>query len=325
MLEQLKFCQGAVSKKNLLPVLNHYMLCEGRLTAYNGEIALSTEIAIKTTCFPKADKFYKAIQQCQPGTIVDLSLTDGDNLRVRNGKFRAIVPCLKDEQGIDIEPEGDRHPLDGEALYKALETIEPFIGNDASRPWSNGILFRDQCVVATTNAILIQQWVKQSILPEVNLPRQTIREILRIKKIPTAVMSSKHSVTFLYENGSWLKSHLLATTWPNLDDILKSDGNETLYELPNDFFDGLRSIEPFVDQTFKKVYFRDNAISTHQVDEEGAFYEFESPFPYGGVYNIEMLLKLDGVVETIDFGAYPNKALFYGPDNIRGYIVGMRL
>lgn len=324
MFDQLKFCQGAVSKKNLLPVLNHYMIRNKRITSYNGEIALSTPVPLEMTCFPNADKFYKAIGQCQAGTNVELNLTDSGNLRIRNGKFRAIVTCLTEEKGIDIEPEGEQYELDGEALFHALKTIEPFIGNDASRAWSNGALFRDCCVVATTNAILIQQWVKKSILPEVNLPGITIREFLRIKRIPTGVMFAKHSITFLYEDKSWLKSHLLATKWPNLEEVMKTDGTEKPMPLPRDFFVGLKSIADFVDPQFKKIYFRDNSIATHE-DEQGAVYTFDEPFPYKGVYNVEMLQKLEGVVETIDFSAFPKKALFYGSEHIRGFMVGMRL
>ena len=89
--------------------------------------------------------------------------------------------------------------------------------------------------MATTNAILVQQWVKKSILPEINLPRQTVREILRIKKIPRGLRFDAHSISFLYEDESWLKSHLLATDWPNLSAVLKPEGNEELKGLPSDF------------------------------------------------------------------------------------------
>lgn len=322
MLDTLKFVQGAVSKKSLLPALSAYRIHNNSITAYNGELAIGSPIEIDGGFLPKAQPFFKAIQQCASET--SLTLTDAGNLSVRSGAFRATIPCLPSGDAIEIEPEGDSHIFNGEGLLKALQTVLPFIGNDASRPWSNGVLFKDQCLTATTNALLVQVWVPDLQMPTLNLPMQAAREVVRVGEAPKSMLFADRSATFLYENDRWIKSHLLSTKWPNLDSVLQPREGEMADAPPAGFFDGLRAIADFADPTYKSVYFRDNGLHTTQTGNDGASYTFDEPFTHKGCYNIEQLLKLDGIVDAIDFAAYPEKSVFYGPGNIRGFLVGMR-
>jgi hypothetical protein len=70
------------------------------------------------------------------------------------------------------------------------------------------------------------------------------------------------------------------------------------------------------------VYLREGALRTHPDHDEGASYEVE--LPAEGLYNMQMLGLLAGVVNTIDLTLYPGPALFFG-EKLRGAIIGMKM
>jgi hypothetical protein len=71
-----------------------------------------------------------------------------------------------------------------------------------------------------------------------------------------------------------------------------------------------------------RVYLKDGALRTHADHDEGSAWEVE--LPAEGLYSLQMLSLLDGVVSTIDLTPYPGPALFFG-DRLRGAIIGMKM
>lgn len=320
MLRELKFVQGAVAKKDLLPAMTHFAIEKGTVRSYNGTVALSAPLAFDIDCKPKADKLVQAIANCPAEAPIALSMTKAGRLKIEAGNFSAFVECVMEETP-HVLPEGERIDLDGEKILKALRIIHPFIGDDASRVWSNGVLFKGESAYATNNVMLVEYWTGARTPIEVNVPRAAIREMLRINEPPTYAQVTPTSMTFHYEDRRWIRTQLLAVNWPDLDSLL----NRTVDVVPlnQDLFDGLERLKPFADK-MGRVYLREGLIST-QADstDEGAFFKLPD-FPYTGVYQIEMLSLLKGVATHIDWGSYPNPGLFYG-DQLRGALVGIRL
>lgn len=315
MLQELKFVQGAVAKKDFLPVMTHFQISKGFVTAYNGTLALHAPLPIDLECKPKATHLVQAIAKCSETTT--LSMTESGKLRVQSGKFKAFIDCIEEEFP-DVEPEGDTVQIDGEQLIQAFKILYDFIGEDASRPWSNGILLRGQSAFATNNVCLIEYWLGFNFPVDANIPMIAIREIIRIGKIPTHIQLSEKSITFLYENDKWIRSQLFSTEWPNLSKVLDRENNAII--INKVLFDGLEIVKPFVDK-LGRIYFSTNCIKTHSSESEGASFELED-FEHTGIYQIEMLKLLENVVERIDFDAYPNPCIFYG-NRLRGAIIGM--
>lgn len=86
MLKELKFVQGAVGKKDLLPAMTHFQIQNGHVRSYNGTLALSSPLPFDIDCCPKAEQLVKAIGQCDE--VITLSMTPGNKLRVQSGKFQ---------------------------------------------------------------------------------------------------------------------------------------------------------------------------------------------------------------------------------------------
>lgn len=318
MLTELKFVQGAVSKKDFVPALTHFVIEGGTVRGYNGMLGLCSPIPFDIECKPKAEPLVKAISNCTE--TVQLALTPAGRLSVKSGKFKAFVDCLPDESTPHVQPEGQHVVIDGAAMLQALKVVAPFIGDDASRPWSNGVLLLGQSAFATNNITLVEYWTGSTVPRPLNIPRAAIKELLRIDEAPEAVQLTENSITFHFSGKRWLRTQLFETKWPDLTKVLNRESDPK--PLDERLFEALKTLKPFAGKDGRILFRGAGKISTHDDETEGAGYEIDG-FDYTGVYHIDMLNLLNGTCKSIDWSAYPSPCMFFG-DRLRGAIVGMR-
>lgn len=315
MLKELRFVQGAVARKEFVPAMTHFCIENGTVRSFNGSIALCSPIPFDINCSPKAETLVKAISQCKE--TITLSMTPANRLRIQSGKFRAFIDTIEGPTA-HVEPEGEEITVDGEILLKSFKTIFPFVGDDASRPWTNGILLRDQSAFATNNVCLVEYWLGMQLPFTANIPREAIREILRIDEAPTHLQMATNSVTFHYTDGRWIRAQLLELNWPDLRKVLEHECN--MQPVDQRIFKGLEALQSFVDNV-GRVFIKDGVMRTHDEQDIGASFEIED-LPVNGLYQIKMLNLLKSVATVADFTRYPEPTLFYG-DRLRGAIIGM--
>lgn len=316
MLKELKFVQGAVAKKDFLPALTHFRIEDGFVRSYDGSLALCSPINFDIDCTPKAIPFVKAIQNCKD--TVTLNMTAAGRLGIKSGKFKAYIECVEEETP-HVVPEGDDLEIDGEALLTALKTLSPFIGDDASRPWSNGILIDGPSAYATNNVTLVEYWIGGGFPLRINIPRDAVREMLRINEVPIRAQATDNSISFHYEDGRWIRTALLNSEWPDLGKVLNTESNPV--PIDERIFEALDHIKPFTDK-MGRVYIADDVIATTIEKEDGAAFEVPG-LGFEGVYQLELLAKLKGIALQGDFTLYPKPCMFFG-DSLRGAIIGLR-
>jgi DNA polymerase III sliding clamp (beta) subunit (PCNA family) len=317
MLSALKFVQGAVAKKDLLPAMTHFRIEKGEVRAYNGTLALSSPLPFDIDCIPKAEQLVKAISQCSD--TITLSLTAGKKLRVSSGAFTGYVDTVEGETP-HVTPAGQEVHFDGEALLTAFKRLYPFIGKDASRPWTNGILLRDVSAFATNNVTLAEYWLGTTVPFVVNIPRQAVKEILRIDEPPTHAQIEPSSVTFHYPDGRWIRTSLLDTGWPDIAKILDQPSNPKPIDMR--LFEGMEVLKGLADGT-GRLYILDGVLRTHLDDYTGGSYAIPG-LDFEGCYQISMLGLLKDVVTHADFSRYPEPIMFFG-DKFRGALIGMHM
>jgi hypothetical protein len=318
MLDALKFCAGAIAKKNYVSELTHFVIEMGRVRAFNGVLALSSPIDFDLACRPKAATFIKAIQQCED--TIQLNITPTGRLSVKSGKFKCLVDCIQEDTAHAL-PEGQLIKFDGEALYAGIQMVAPFIGTDASRRWSHGILVRDGCLFATCNVILVQYWLGSAFPSVVNIPKSAVMEMLRIGEAPLYGQVAENSITFHYSGDRWLRTQLYsASDWPNLAPILGKPSNQQ--PIQEDLFVGLATVKPFIELD-GSIYFSENKLATSQDEATATSFDLES-MQHVGRFHINMLQLLEGVATTIDWSTWPEPCMFRG-ERLRGAIVGMKI
>lgn len=316
MIQELKFVRNAVATKDFVPTLTHFRICGGRVTGYNGELAISSPVAIDLDIAPKAGKFMQAINACEE--TVTLTMQKG-RLLVRSGKFKTFVDCVDVDTVPVVVPTGRKVKLAG-SLLGCFRTVEPFIGIDASKPWACGVLFKGQSAFATNNVIIVEHWMGAD-LPLVNIPSFAIKEVLRNGIEPDHMLIEDNRITFMYEDGKWISSPLSVLQWPAVDKALDQDMSK-LTKFPETFFEGVEKLAKFGDE-LGRCYFKENLLTTSdKYEDEGATYACGG-VPAEGCYNLKILASLKGVAEMIDFTAYPKPAPFCG-GMVRGVMVGYR-
>ena len=329
MLDSLKFIKGSVAKKDFLPALTHFSIKNGVIRGFNGRICMAAPIALALDCQPKAQPFIKAIEICEElPDAPSFSMTAAGKLTIKSGKFKVHVDCITDEFPHN-EPEGEPVELKP-GLLSAFKALAPMIAEDASRVWARGVLLRDGSAFATNNCVIGEYWVGYKMPFDMNVPDECIKEVLRVKQEPIAVSATERSITFHFTDGRWIKSQLLTTDWPNVAPVLNRPSAAT--PVPSDFFGILGRLAPYAADA-RKVFLRGNTLSTHVTEGEGAAFLVDDAL-WGsetkGIYNVDLLRALDGLVAAIDFSLYPQPALFFGPVTdagypvLRGAVVGMR-
>jgi hypothetical protein len=316
MLTELKFVQGSVAKKDFLPALTHFAIEGGLVRGYNGSIALCSPIPFDLACKPKAEPLIKAIALCEE--TVSLSITAAGRLSVKSGKFRAVVDCIEGPTA-HVQPEGEMLAIDGAGLLAAVKMVLPFVGDDATRPWVNGVLLRGQSAFATNNVSLVEYWVGTEFPILINLPRMAVKEIVRIDEPPVSAQYTENSFTLHYTGGRWLRSQLLPTDWPDLSKILDKPSNQK--PIDTRIFKGLDTLKPFIDK-LGRVYFSNGSMCTDEADDQGATFMLDEA-NIDGVYRLEILRLLEDAAKTIDWSLYPQPCIFYG-ERLRGALIGMR-
>lgn len=323
MLDALQFVRGAVSRKDIVPALQHFRIHRGTIRSYNGTIGLNSPIACDLDIAPNAVQFVKAIEACIDG--VSLSMWDG-KLVVHGGPFRVFVDCVAGETFPDITPKGKSIKLDN-TLLPALRYLEPFVAADASRPWACGILFENESAFATNNIVLQQYWLGFQFPMRVNIPTPAVRELIRIGVDPDRMQVEENNLTFHYKDGRWLTTRLLEAQWPvDVQGLLDNAfEGKSQWPFPEGFFDALDQLAPFTDE-LGRVYFHGDCMSTSaNPNSVGATIQMEKlglgTVPMTGCFNLAELRKLKEVIRAVDFSAYPQACTFTG-EVTRGIIMG---
>lgn len=316
MLDALRFVRGAVSRKDYAPELKHFVVKDGMVRAFNGTLALCSPIQLDVACAPLAELMIKAIAGCED--VVALRLTDSDKLVVHSGAFTSYVPCLPLEGVPEVVPSGTvAKDIDGAALLTAIQKALPFVGNDATRPWTNGVLLHEGSAFATNNICLVQCWSGVTLPASVNIPFGALVEIERVGEPPVAIQMDDNSITFHYQDSRWIRSQVLSADWPDINRILDVQSNPQ--PVPEGLFDAMVRLKPFLGDG-RYVYIKDGSICTSPDPDTGASYKLDN-LPSRGAYLYPMLQLLEPVAQTVDFDRYPSPITFFG-EKIRGVILG---
>lgn len=323
MLDALRFVAAAVAKKDYVQGLTHFKIKDGRVTGFNGDIALSSDIDVDIDVFPKASALLAAIKAC--GETISLNVTPAGKLAVKSGKFKSFVECIPEDAVTYQEPEGESVELN-KAFLDGLRALAPVMGIDASRPWAMGIKVQSGSMLATNNVMLAEYWHGLDLPLDAVIPDIAINELLRINEVPTRVQITENSISFWWGEKRWLWSKLIeADQWPvtRVQDIMSVEDGPQL-PFPSGFAESVETLKPFLLEG-SSVYLTSTHMQTSKHDGEGTSIEVDLPVVAEmQSYQHKQLSILTQVAQTIDWSSYPRPCMFRGV-NLRGALVGQRV
>lgn len=323
MRDILNRVRGAVSTKDLVPVLTHFAFRDGTVAGFDGRLYIQAPLPKglrKLACTVDAVKFLAAVDAC--GGEPQLAAADG-KLKVSRGNFAATLPTGALDQFVPAMPDAPagakRLPL-----LPALQRLLPFIGEDASRPWACGVLFSGARAYATTNVVLVRTKLRQG-LPgkgDCNLPRFAVEELLRIGEEPCGIGRSDHSLTFHYADGSWLRTTLFDTAWPKPPEELLKPGHEAWPVAP-DLALAVAQVQPFCpDPKNPIIVFDGDTVRTLDGVHSAAVTGLKRALGHGA-YRAEPLLSVLAAASHAAWGDFPR--VHWIGSELEGIMVGVPL
>lgn len=315
MLKELNRVRGAVSPKDIVPVLTHFRIKDGTIQGTNGRLTLETHAVglVGLDITVPAVKFLKAVDACHGEP--SLRVTDVGNLVVKKDTLKVVLPLANNDDFPEQTPSDEYTFIDGVKLLGVCRDLYPFISADASRPWSCSIKFDGGFAYATNNVTLVR--CKAPGTPDFVLPIAMIDELLRINLPPTGVTVTEHRIIFKLDGATWGSCGVLDSGWPDLDKFF--DDRDTLVPIPADLLRSVETILPFCDNPkFPEIVFSEEGVSTVDGDMKASVGGVQLP---DARYRAEPLLTVLNVATTADFSLHP--APFKG-DKIDGILVGLR-
>jgi len=285
MLNTLRLVQGAVSEKDMVPVLSHFHIYDGRIQGTNGRLTIDAPIDTpkELTLTVPAARFIKAIDACRKEPVL---IEEDHKLLIKAGRFKAMLPLSTDEFPIGGEPSGEEKPCDG--LTAILRRLRPFVGDDATRLWACGILIRGGRAYATNN-IILASCPAPKFTTDMVLPVQLIDELIRINDEPDMMLIDGSKVGFRWGK-AWLAGKTLADEWPPVEDMLPDAPEE---DIPQDLLDAVKRIMPFCpNPKFPVIQFGADGISTEDGDMSAEIAEWEFPEMKFHGEQLQLVLKV---------------------------------
>jgi hypothetical protein len=224
---------------------------------------------------------------------------------------------LADHSTFPLAVKGGELLSTGDGILPTLRKLRAFVSDDASRPWSNGILLRDDYAYATNNVVMARTAFPWSF-GDVNLPVYAVDELLRIGQEPTGILQDAEALVFELGD-AWLRAQLLTGAWPDVSS--RFDELDAGAAVPEGLLTAIEQVLPFCpDPKLPEIVFSATGVSTTTGEHSAAVEGIELP---DGRYRAEVLQLALSVAERANFAEYPNPIAFCGA-GIEGIFVGLR-
>lgn len=329
MLNSLRIVRGAVSVERLIPVLSHFAFRDGNVCGYDGRVyinAPAVDVSLNLTV--PARPFLAAVdamsEGCTDESEVVLTPTDNGRLRISRGRMRVTLAAGPVDAFPFADPTGAKQKRVPRGLLKVFTTLRPFIGEDASRPWSASIKVHGGVALATNNVALMSVPMppKTPAMTAV-IPVQAIDELIRIGEEPLAVAVESNALTFFLSGGVWLRTNLLHDAWPDAEGLLQMvhDGAKVKRHPTTAWAAAVEAVRPFVPDVKHELLVLDKDHVRTLDGEQSAVYD---GFKFGGSYTFHAapLLAVLQVATRLDLSRYP-RIPWTTEDGARGVLLGV--
>ena len=317
MLTAINTVFGAVATKDIVPILTHILIYEGRMQAADGCVTIDCAFpnAIPPCAVP-GSKLLQAVKAC--GDQPNLSITETGKLALKKGSFKAFLSTLPKSDFPIETPQGEEHSVPQDFL-EVIKMLRPFVSKDASRPWSMGIQVGPGMAFATNNIILVRKELNWTGLKTI-IPLRALDDLLSMQENPSKVQCNENSVTFFYKDSSWLKTQALDLPWPGVKEMF-SDLHPPMDKVPHNMLEDVRKVQSFcVNQKFPSIYIGQE-IKSGEGDDQAIVEGYNFP---DSVFHADQLALVLSEAEMIDFSPYPRPCTFSNSKGMFGLFVGVR-
>lgn len=305
----------------------HCRFSNGYVMATNDVILIGIPVTgLAVECCPHSKTLVAALERCEGEITFTL---EGTVLTVKSGRVRVPVPCLEPAALADLAPDM-RQGEAGQALAVALGQAAAIVLETASNPLARAVFMGPGTVEATHDAkALIQVWHGVSPLPTVAMPKETALSVSKHTSKLTALGATYGTITFWFEDNSYLRSCLFDLKRPNFDMMLERKITDDPISITPEFFEAVKTVLPFSKTAGEEAY--DQAVTFsegkvwaggHAHNDVASFEYLNSPVDEATI-NGNFLLMFEAYAKQIVYDDFQKKLYLLG-ESMRAVIMGMR-
>ena len=286
--------------------------------AFNGLLSIGMPIqsGIERLC-PNYNLLRAAIKRA--GETPSLTKLDNERLGVYGGKFRAVVPCMPEDQVTLADQNEKKYPTD-DLIKQGFELLNPIVKDGGKTMVEASLLLQADTMVASDRHIMVE-FKHGHNFPKVVLPKAFLNAVINCKKklIMFGYGEVQGTITFWFEDNSWIQTQLFQEDWPNYAGVFSTEFDVfNIRPVPEHMFTAIEALSEFAQDG--DVFFGEHSIRSHDNIAVGASYEFGNSPAINVAFNAKRMLMFSKFTH-VDF-SQNGKALFYlDQPMMRGAIV----
>jgi hypothetical protein len=317
LLEALKFAAVAVDSSDNSGLSAFVTIRDGLLMTENETFCIGVPVDSPLDMSLHAEKLQAALQQC--GATFQMVQVSAEQLSITSGKFRAVIPILPSEQITPSNPDvwvadiNDRIMEGFKACCKACT-------GKGERAINQSVLLGPGSIIGTNGGFAIEYWHGIDLPPGLCIPKKAVDTICKLTK-PLAGFgfSEGRSVTFYFDDNSFIKTRLYAGEWPKVGKLFEENMGGDFVPLWDGFALALKAIQKFTEND--TLHFHEGRLATgHLIEQSAASYDVPG-LPGGQKFSEVYWHICLPYAERVKIGA-PGAATVFISENTRGLIMG---
>jgi hypothetical protein len=295
LLQALEFVGMACREKGPINETHMYM-CGNWVAASNGVITIASKIEENLFACPQSKMIINALSKCGQTYEIVGNSQPANSLAIKAGKFKAVIPCV--DPVLLFIPSPDSPIADINDNFKiGLQILDPLVNDKAQGIIGASIFMNGKSLIASDRVMIIEHWHGIDLPKGLTLPQAVIEPIVKSNKKLSKFGFSQSSITFYFEDQSWIKTQLYVEKWPDMvADLLNRPSRQQPF--PKDFWEALAAIAPFA--TNGVVWFGPGCLCSEAETGVGATFDIEG-LPKGPSFQARHLGLLKGLAATVDW------------------------
>lgn len=295
----------------------HVQFLDGWVKAFDGVLSAGARADEAFDFCPKVSTLLKAMSRC--GKSLQLAGISDGLMSVTSEKFRAVVPCMGLADMPDVDPDGPLVPIN-DILRVGFDTIGGIVKREGVSVIEASLLLQANTMVTCDRVLMLEFWHGIDLPPDLVLPKVFIDAIAKTtKKLVGFGWTDGQSITFHFEDDSWIKTQLFEASWPNWRTMIEVPVQSKPFD-PS-IFEAVEAVEDFSDDG--AVYFAENSVRSHDDLSTGASHECNAGILTGTAFNAKRLLLAKSFMGAIDYDPQRKILYFFGAEKpVRGILAG---
>lgn len=219
MREAVDKLKAVIAKKDIIPLLTHYIAQGGFIHASDGRVSAGVRVEHGEEFAVRGQEFQTFLSRVE-GEI-KITVLDNFFVKVSCGRYRATIPGIKILEGTTsfMVPSGKLIKLKTQEFVSKLRAIRPFLSDNATQAWAACASFTGNDIFATNNVVIVKAIGTGLVNAALMMPFEIIDYVISNSEGLDSLIYDDRAAAFIWKDKSWVKSSLREGKFPNTEAI----------------------------------------------------------------------------------------------------------